>query len=91
MSTLLPCERGAWYAPKSDACLYCHEAIPADQVAVHWSGAEDIILHPDCAARLGCHLIADSREAQLASGEQPWARRAAFALRSALQRQEVRP
>lgn len=35
-----------------------------------------IVLHADCARRLGTHLIADSREAELASGESPWRQRA---------------
>jgi hypothetical protein len=90
MSALHPADRSQWWAPSETTCLYCLELVPPDGVAVNWCGAQHIILHPDCAARLGCHLIADSREAQLASGWKPWTKRAAVALRSALQAEEVR-
>jgi hypothetical protein len=90
MSAIVPADRRQWWAPQSDTCLYCHDPVPPDQVAVNWLGAEHIILHPDCATSLGTHLIMDSRGAQLASGRQPWTRRMTLALRSALQAEEAR-
>ena len=90
MSALLPSDRGAWHAPLTAECFYCNEPVSRDQAAVNWQGAEHIILHPDCAQRLGCNLIMDSREARLASGEEPWLRRAIRAIREALVAQEVR-
>ncbi len=76
------------WAPKDRMCFYCAQYV--DAPAVYWVGASDLLLHRDCAAELGVHLIADSREAQLAGGESPWAGRAAKAAGSALRAQEAR-
>ena len=88
MSALLPSDRGTWHAPTTDLCFYCSETVPPDLAAVNWMGAEHILLHADCAQQLGCNLIMDSRETRLASGEEPWLRRALRAIREALVAQE---
>jgi hypothetical protein len=75
--------------PEQRTYFHCHE--PVEPPAVWWQGATSgILLHAVCAEQLGCHLIADSREAMLASGQQPWTRRAGLLLRDALQAQEGR-
>lgn len=88
MSIVTPDERGEWWCPK-EPCLTCGQEIPADQPAVMWAGATDVILHVECARQLGVHLICDSREAELAGGGHWW-RRALRALRASLVAQEGR-
>ena len=84
MSALLPDDRGQWWAPASLWCFYCLEHVPPSEPSVMWAGTKTILLHLDCARKLGAHLIGDAREAEFASGAQPWARRAARAAGSAL-------
>lgn len=88
MSIVTPAERGEAWAPKGP-CLTCGEEIPADRPAVMWAGAQDVILHAECARKLGVHLICDSREAELAGGGHWW-KRTLRALKSALVIQENR-
>lgn len=90
MSIVLPDEVAAHWVPKDRNCCYCSDLVPADQIAVIWVERDALIFHPNCARSFGTHLIMDSREAELASGRQPWTRRVARALRSALTAEEVR-
>jgi hypothetical protein len=93
MSVLLPEERGRQPWASSDlTCFRCDEPVELDGVAVVWMGTDVISLHPACARQLGAHLIADSREAELAgsTGQGHWQRRGARALRSALMTAEMR-
>jgi hypothetical protein len=76
-----------WF-PLERTCLYCFE--PVEPPAVYWHAAIPVLLHGPCARSFGAHLIADSREAELASGIRPWPRRAARVLRDALMMQEAR-
>lgn len=90
MGLLYAKHRGEHWAPESGACLYCggdaYQALPA----VYWYGdGQAIILHGDCARKLGVHLIADSREAELSRG-QPWRSRAIQIVRSILTKEESR-
>ena len=83
MAVLYPADRGANWAPKSTVCFYCGEH--TEGIAVLWVGSgEDLVLHPQCAEELAVDLIGDAREAQLASGANPWPTRAARALRESL-------
>ena len=86
MSVLYPADRGDWWAPIPEACYYCSRDFAESEPLVFWhgDGGENLVLHQACAAALGVHLISDAREALLASGENPWSRRAALALRSSL-------
>lgn len=89
MGVIYPDDRAEFWAPATDGCYYCGKAVPHDTVGVFWIGAgESIILHPTCAATWGAELIADGREALLASGIAPWDRRAIFVLRHLLRSQE---
>ena len=87
MGVLYPEDRAEWWAPKTRTCLFCGESVA--KVAVFWCGADDtsIVLHGDCAADLGAALIADSREAALASGKPPWNSRATRAAVAAIEHQ----
>ena len=67
-------------------CTNCGE--PITLPAVHWECARPLLLHTACARSIGVHLIADSREAELASGVPHWTRRAVRATRGALLVQE---
>ena len=68
-------------------CLECGEAL--DLPRVYWQAAALLLFHPACAARLGPHLIADSREAVLAGAADPrWRRRAIAAVRRRLVNEE---
>jgi hypothetical protein len=90
MSILYPNERERREYHELGACHYCGEPAPVQDVAVFWQciGAE-LLLHTACARDLGAHLIADSREAQLASGApHSWHRRAARAALEPLYRRE---
>lgn len=66
MSIVVPSDQGAWW-DASGACFYCGDGRPKDGITVMWSGRNgvDVWLHIRCAERLGMHLIADSREADL--------------------------
>jgi hypothetical protein len=96
MGLLYADQLGEWWAADiDDTCFFCGEAImPAlgHLPAVYWQGASaPIALHGGCARKLGAHLIADAREAELASAVQPWPRRTARVLREALTAAEMRP
>lgn len=57
--------------------------------AVCWHGTGLILMHPECAARLGPHLIADAREAVLAADQQAhWRRRLLLGVRHRLEGEE---
>jgi hypothetical protein len=90
MSIVTPDEVAAHWVPKERWCDYCSEVVPADAIAIIWIEQHNLLFHPACARRLGTHLICDSREAELASGRQPWTRRAGRVLRAALAAEEVR-
>jgi hypothetical protein len=90
MSVVHRSERLEAWAPQHNACFYCDGAVSPDRPAVEWVGHEPIILHADCAPKLGAHLIGDAREATLGGGEPHWTRRAIRAVRDALVAQEVR-
>jgi hypothetical protein len=90
MSALFPSDRGRYWTPPTDACFFCSTDVGDQDAAVMWAGHQEILLHPDCATRLGTHLITDSREAQLGSGFHPWSRRAARLVRETLVSQEGR-
>ena len=92
MSVIHPDEWLAGWAPQDDTCFLCHEPVClfSNSVGVMWMGTTEIVLHPGCAAKLGAELLKDSREAELAGGEQPWRRRAARVFRSALRIEEAR-
>lgn len=85
MSIVIPADRGDWWCP-DEPCLYCSEAVPADQPAVMWAGSRSVIFHVECARKLGVHLISDAREADLAAA--PGSHRALRALRASLTAQE---
>jgi hypothetical protein len=90
MSIILPDKVAAHWVPRDRTCFYCGEVVAADTLGVIWVDNGSLLLHPSCARRFGCHLIADSREAELASGRQPWTRRCARALGAAVVAEEVR-
>ena len=50
-------------------CFFCSNGITIESIFVVWAGEGDIVLHPNCARKLGVHLISDSREADLAGDE----------------------
>jgi hypothetical protein len=57
------------FADFPDRCFICGKDVNRSFPVVGWSGYDDLILlHPECAERLGAHLIADAREAELAAG-----------------------
>lgn len=63
-----------------------------DPPAVTWWASQWLILHANCARALGGHLIADSRECELASAQAPhWRRRAIAAVRHRLKTEEEVP
>ena len=90
MSIVLPDEVAGHWVPKERTCFYCGEVVAADTIGVIWVDNGSLLLHPACARSLGTHFIADSREAELASGRQPWTRRAGRALRAATVAEEAR-
>ena len=90
MSIVLASERAEHWVPRDRICFYCGSQVPDDGPLVIWVDNGSLLLHPDCARRLGTHLICDSREAELASGRQPWTRRAGRVLRAAAMAEEVR-
>jgi len=90
MIIVLPDQRSEWWAPTGSRCFSCRE--PAESgFFVCWIGVDGdtMLLHPRCAARLGTHLIADSREADLAGGRHPWDRRSEQAFLASLRNREV--
>lgn len=68
----------------------CQDDIAEDQTAVLWSGRGKIVMHPACAARLGTHLIADSREAALANGDGYWRGRATRVAKTVMESREFK-
>lgn len=85
MSVILPSEPPL---TRTVPCWYCDTVISPEHPAVAWAGpGEAILLHGPCARSLGSHLIADSRECELADGaDARWRSRAARAAVSALTR-----
>jgi hypothetical protein len=76
VSVLYPSDSAAWCLgePTPWSCVECGE--PVTPPCVHWQGVRTLILHAECAASLGPHLIADAREATLAADPEPhWRRR----------------
>jgi len=64
-------------------CVECGDEL--ELPFVYWHCAHPLVFHPECAARLGPHLIADAREATLAAARQPhWRRRLLWAVRNRL-------
>src|ERR1051326_2271129 len=53
--------------PPDVRCALCGDPIAPPVVC--WSGLDLLVWHPRCAAKLGAHLIADAREADLAAGD----------------------
>lgn len=89
MSVLYPEQVDEWWinAPTPWRCIECGR--PIAPPLVYWQGAETLMLHVECAAMLGPHLIADAREAQLAMDPEPvWRRRAVTAVRHRLETEE---
>jgi hypothetical protein len=69
-------------------CASCTELIAPP--AVFWCGLDMLFWHPRCAARLGAHLIADAREADLAAAApSQWRHRLVTAVRHRLEREEA--
>ena len=91
MTVVHPAERAEWWAAPGKPCFYCHNDIPTETPAVEWAGQEHILLHPECADKLGVHLIGDAREARLSGGDRLWTRRVARAARAAMIAQEACP
>ena len=90
MSVLYPNDRERREYHELAVCHYCGAPAPAADVAVYWQcSGTTLLLHTGCARDLGVHLIADSREAQLASGApRHWHERAARAALEPLYRTE---
>jgi hypothetical protein len=65
--------RADWFVT-DEACFFCASPLGSERL-VHWEGASGITLHPACAAKLGRHLIADAREAEMSSGAGKWRQR----------------
>lgn len=84
MSIIFPADRREHWAPIERTCQFCSEVVSTGEVGVFWVGDPLLLLHPPCARSLGTHLIADSREAQLAGGTSPWTERAARVARQAM-------
>lgn len=80
---LLAEDVGEWWAPATTECFLCGTRV--DPPGVYWVAGSNLLLHPDCATCLGQHLIADAREAQLASGRPPWASRVTRAALAAIE------
>jgi len=86
MAVLLPHERGEWWAPPRCQCWLCGD-VPPGPVVFWTAGADEfLVLCPAHAAYLGLHLIADAREATLATGGPQWEPRATRAAVAAIQR-----
>lgn len=85
---LLPSQRSEHWSPRDLTCRYCSTELGRDEIGVLWVEEQDLLFHPTCARSLGVHLIADSREAELARGEHPWSRRAARAAGAAMKTAE---
>jgi hypothetical protein len=85
----LPAEQAA-FGCNTYPCWLCGKPL-GPVAAVVWCGADGVTiqLHPSCSGALGSHLIADSREAQLASGGGVWTRRAARVAGAALRAAEL--
>jgi len=68
----------------------CGIDVPKDAIATYWAGQSGttILLHIECAERLGRELIGDAREANLARGDNIWGDRAVSLVRDRLKREE---
>ena len=89
MSVLYPEDSAAWRLglPTPWSCVECGE--PVTPPCVHWQGARTLLLHPQCATRVGVHLISDAREATLAGNPEPhWRERDIATVRYRLGREE---
>jgi len=69
-------------------CPWCGETIDRATPCVSPPAVQTLLFHVDCAAELGHSLIADAREALLASGDGEWGARAVALVRYRLRRQE---
>ena len=74
---------------ESAECFKCGGRVTG-QPFVMWAGypGRCIVMHPDCARSIGCHLIQDAREADIASGTRQWTSRGMRAVRAGLLVQE---
>jgi hypothetical protein len=72
------------------ACDLCGDFVDVvEYPAVMWQGDRVLLFHTGCASRLGVHLIADAREAELASShEGRWRNRLIAAVRHRLVAEE---
>jgi hypothetical protein len=81
------------YAPHAAGPLLWVCADCGDEVrppGVYWAGDTDLLFHAACALRVGAHLIADSREAELVgSRSAQWRRRARAVTRHRLLTEEA--
>lgn len=85
---LLPEDRSEWWAPQTPLCFSCSGDLSAEPATVYWHLSEGHLeLHSTCAAILGAHLIADAREADLATNG-IWTNRVRRVFRASLLRQE---
>jgi hypothetical protein len=77
---------------EGEECFRCAGSV-RNQPFVVWVGhpGRAIVLHADCARRVGCHLIQDSREAEIATGGKAWTARGVRAVRAGLLAQEGVP
>lgn len=77
MGVLYPERLGEWWAPQNICCYLCDEPVNLAEVNVYWHNpGRDILFHRECASKFGMHMIADSREALLASSHPTYKRRA---------------
>lgn len=73
--------------PPAAECAACGDELEVP--FVYWACAQPLLLHPECAAHLGPHLIADAREATLAAGHGAhWRHRLVRAVRHRLVSEE---
>jgi hypothetical protein len=90
VSVLYAADYGAfWLDWEGDwTCAECGSEVRPP--AVYWHGEKLMLFHPECAARLGPHLIADAREATLAGDPgSNWRRRAIATVRHRMRLGEI--
>lgn len=73
------------------ACDACGDFVDlVAQPGVFWQGERPLLFHTLCASRLGAHLIADAREAELAGdSEGRWRNRLIAAVRHRFAMEEI--